>query len=232
VRAGLSIVIGGLLIGIACSPATRGELLFADDFSSGDFSHHSDHFRWGRSGRIEAGDPSRIVSVTGPAGEATHAVRFAYGTWQELRFHLTENASESRSERGQSRVAHPEVWISYWMRVPDNYFHRHVHPSNNKGWVYLWKDGYEHWSSDVPDTDVTPTTVSLHWWAAARDASEAGYGMSRVSLVSSRGRDGRGHRDRPSFARFMKVNDLDLLTLYRNGHLHLVWLIHASLDAL
>jgi len=30
------------------------ELLFEDNFSSGDFSKHNEYFRWGRSGTIES----------------------------------------------------------------------------------------------------------------------------------------------------------------------------------
>lgn len=186
------------------SAAEDDGLLFADDFSTGNLSRHNDHFRWGRSGDIPAADStsSRIERVEGPDGEPVHAMRFQYrgedhpdgpSNWSEQRFHLTESVDEQRTERGQSDVAHQEIWISYWLKVPENYHHTARQHGNQKGWLYLWKDGYEQWVSSHEDDDtVTPTTASLHWWPAGTD------GESRVSAIHSRERTDWGEK-RPSF---------------------------------
>lgn len=184
------------------APEAADAPLFSDDFSSGDLSKHNAHFRWSRSGAIPAaGNGSgKIVEVAGPDGEPVKAMRFRYvgsddggsgdkAHWSEQRFHLTTSIDETRSERGQSDVAYPEVWIAYSMLVPAN----HVHDGrNNKGWLYLWKDGYEQWAEKHPDDEtVTPTSASLHWWQAAGNTS-------KVTAVHSRERTAWGHK-KPSF---------------------------------
>jgi hypothetical protein len=185
-----------LLLALAATGA-QAQLLFQDDFSTGDLSKHNDRFRWGSGSIPKAGaGATNFDRITGPKGTQVNARRFRYGTWQEQRFHLTASKSESRGSNTKSKVAHREIWISYWMRVPSNYYHRKTGGAaghNNKGWVYLWKDAYERWTSSWADSDVTPTSMSLHWWPVSSPA-----GTSRVTVVASRYRDNWGNRARMS----------------------------------
>lgn len=141
-------VLGSMLAlgGLTFTPdSALAELLFEDDFASGDFSKHNAYFRWGRSGSIPlpGNDGGGLLqSVKGPAGSPVNAIRLTYGTWQEMRFHLTKSVSEVRTESGASNTVYPVVWMSYWLYVPANYAHGPTNPSNNKGFVTLWKDEY------------------------------------------------------------------------------------------
>ena len=210
---------GFLFAGIvfASGPALGSDPLFSDDFGSGDLSTHNDHFRWGSGGIPNPGSGSdRVVEVAGPHGTPVKARRFRYvgfndggsgdaARWDEQRFTLTKSVFDERTPNGQSDVAYPEVWISFWMRVPVNYFHmmRNGSPSgdNQKGWIYLWKDAYERWDSSWPDEAVTPTSISTHWWPLSDNSESVNYGMSRMTIVASSKRSGWGHLDTPTFLR-------------------------------
>jgi hypothetical protein len=180
------------------------ELLFSDDFSSQDLSNHSDFFRWGTGSIPGSGvGTDRIELVPGPNGRTTHALRFTYrGTreegasgdaahFAEQRFHLTRSRSERRTRNEPSNVAYQEVWIAYWFRVPEDYYHANGHAKNNKGFVYLWKDRYEVRGSSVPNQNVTPTANSIQWWPTGSN----GRGVSRVTVFSTRHRGSWSHMD-------------------------------------
>jgi hypothetical protein len=190
----------GMLIVALLPAAAAAELLFRDDFSSRDLSNHSEFFRWGPGGIQAVGSASdRIEDVTGPHQRTVQALRFTYrGTVQEgasgdrahfaeQRFVLTRNRSERRVRNDASQTAYQEVWIAYWLRVPHNYFHARGRANNNKGFVYLWKDRYEDRGS--ADEHVTPTANSIQWWPTGSN------GASRVSVFSTRQRNGWGHMD-------------------------------------
>jgi hypothetical protein len=192
-------------------------LLFRDDFASGDLATHNDYFRWGQGAVPGPGAGSgRIVTVQGPHGTDVQALRFRYvgiddggagdqAHFSEQRFALTRSADEDRDSTRPSDVSYPEVWISYWLYVPENYHHNltggTISGANQKGWLYLWKDRYERWTSAVSDDEVTPTSASLHWWPATEDQTRDDYGLSRASLVASRERSRWGHRTDASFVR-------------------------------
>ncbi len=176
--------------------SASANLLFEDDFATGDLSKANSYFRWGRSGAVaRSGEGSdRIVRVTGPNGSAVNAIRFEYmglntsarqddKYWKEERFHLTNSLSESRNESGAGSTAYPEVWISYWLRVPDNYAHGPNSPSNNKGFVTLWKNQY-----------MGPVGSAIDWW-------HTGSGRSRIGAWIGENGVNPGNLDEPSFIR-------------------------------
>jgi hypothetical protein len=186
-------------------PQAFARLLFEDDFSSGNFSRHNDFFRWGRSGEIPSSTTwsSWIESLVGPDGRQTNAIRFTYGTWQEVRFHLTRSVDERRGDNVPSDTIYPEIWVSYWMRVPANYFHRGLTVgNNNKGWLMLWKDRYANHGSSIPEDEITPTMNSFHWWnAGGTDQSHPEYGVSTLRIVNSRDNSSLGQRGSATFVR-------------------------------
>jgi hypothetical protein len=180
------LIFAGVILGWLVPEIASARLLFEDDFSSGDLSKRNAHFRWGGGELLFTGEgQDTIDKVSGPDGRRVNARRFRYGTWQEQRFHLTASADEPRTPNGRSNVAHQEIWVSYWMRVPANYQHSGSGGQaghNNKGWLYLWKDAYEQWHSRwKDDSTVTPTSLSLHWWPTSQAP-----GRSLVRIASTR----------------------------------------------
>lgn len=198
-------------------PGIDEDLLFFDDFSTADMSNHNAFFRWNQGEVPGPGaGASSVVMVQGPHGTGSHARRFRYiGTsaggsgddahFSEQRFALTRTLDEVRSRNDASETAYPEVWISYWLFVPENYNHTlkggTISGSNQKGWLYLWKDRYEKWVDSVPDEEVTPTSASFHWWPITENESSDFFGMTRASLVATRGRNSWGHKFSASFRR-------------------------------
>lgn len=136
---------------------------FEDSFESGDLSAtNTAGFRWDPPNRTsvvtaqkEVWNKTGRVSIPIPAGsnwapfQGTHSLRFDYNVdavWAEQRFNLGR--------------AYPDVWISFWLRVPFNYKHIDGPSSDNGKLLALWMDKYSSegdgptlvWSTElVPD---------------------------------------------------------------------------------
>jgi hypothetical protein len=136
-------------------PPVSGDVLFFDDFESGDFSAPGGGLRWGKPNRtsivrsdgcaVHNGSPVRNCGdnrvrrwESGPGG-GNHALRIRYPAGQnmaEQRFTLPEPMDE--------------VWISYWIRVPHNF--SHPGGNNNQKFFALWQDNYEYQGSGATAT--------------------------------------------------------------------------------
>lgn len=124
-----------------------GESIVSDSFESGDFSAPgSPGFKWSSV----TPTPTSIVTATALVFQTTllnksapetsqweaksgeHALRFLYPAgedWVEQRFALSE--------------PQPEIWMSFWLRVPTNYAHPKVKgASDNQKLFTVWMDGY------------------------------------------------------------------------------------------
>jgi hypothetical protein len=131
------------LISLFASTA-NGETLIVDSFESGDMSAtNEDGFAWGMNNRtsvvteeaavynnrkiynVPSGDPD----WTPKSGE--HSLRFRYPAGEAL--------AEQRFEIGK---AYPELWMSFWLKVPVNYAHPEVAGADNQKLFRLWMDGY------------------------------------------------------------------------------------------
>jgi hypothetical protein len=107
-----------------------------------------------------------LASINGPQNNIVNAVEFSYGTWQELRFHLTNKADQIVSEydNPEEDAHYPEVWISYDLKIPSNYFHRSSSSmKNNKGFASLWQG---HYSPEVKLQGI------IEWWPTPSGNSE------------------------------------------------------------
>ena len=136
-------------------PQTHAEVIYFDSFESGNLATtNSDGFSWNHTNRtsivihdeqdgpvaIYNGNP--IYNIHDPvmpdgtirdwkAFEGEHSLRFNYPdgvNWSEQRFDMGK--------------AYPEIWISFWVRVPHNYEHLDTESSDNGKWFALWMDDY------------------------------------------------------------------------------------------
>ncbi|GAA0839883.1 hypothetical protein GCM10009113_04080 [Marinobacter szutsaonensis] len=98
--------------------------IFKDSFETGDLqSTNSTGFFWQGSG-------GRTAVVTEAAKDGNYSLLFNYPAgepWTEQRFSL-----------GSS---YPDLWVSFWIRVPQNFYHPATSPSNNKFFA-IWMDDY------------------------------------------------------------------------------------------
>lgn len=158
----------------------HSEILFEDDFGSGDIAKHNDFFRWGSGAVRDAGAQSDdIVRIIGPNGTDVNAIEFTYGTWQEVRFHLTSSEDEIRTRNGLSNTSYDTVWISYDMSVPSNYKHRSSGGAgghNNKGFLTLWQGAYDGNAQNF---------VVLQYWPANNRSNEVDRSILSATIDGS-----------------------------------------------
>lgn len=101
----------------------RSEIKFFDGFESGKMlSTGTEGFIWSQIGGGDANkcNPSHCP-VQGTSYEKNYSLMMGYlagANWTERRYYFNRY--------------YPEVWISYWIRVPTNYTHNSGSPSNNK----------------------------------------------------------------------------------------------------
>lgn len=114
---------------------------------------------------------------TAYAGE--HSLRFRYPAgeaWTEQRYGLGK--------------AYPEIWMSYWVRIPDNYTHGPIGSPRNQKWGAIWTDDYSY-KGDGP-------TVVFNMWPDGSGGDSA----STVSITNATNMNA-GHIE--SYSGFIKV---------------------------
>lgn len=133
----------GALVVLMCSSAIAAPF-FQDSFESGDMSAtHSSGFEWSGNNRTGIVTHEAEVYSNGKvfnpapantdwtAKDGDHSLRFYYyggNSWAEQRFSL-----------GGS---YTDLWFSFWLRVPQNFYHPVTNPANNKLFA-IWMDAYE-----------------------------------------------------------------------------------------
>src|SRR5690606_25220930 len=74
-----------------------------------------------------------------------------------------DSSAEQRFDLGGS---YPEIWFSYWVRVPDNFYHRSGGGAANTKWLALWTNNYE---------DRTGVTAVWEYWPSSDGSSRIAY---------------------------------------------------------
>jgi hypothetical protein len=117
------------------SSIAHSESFFFDSFETGDLSATSvDGFKWADSNRTSVVTSEDISpSIFGNSTTGEHSLRFRYAAntaWSEQRFSI-----------GNS---YPELWMSFWLRVPTNFSHPATEEACcNQKLFFLWMDEYE-----------------------------------------------------------------------------------------
>lgn len=156
------------MLGIVTSSINAKEI-FNDSFESADMSAtNSDGFKWDKNNRtsVVIQDPSDgpvslymnkvtydIYSSVMPdksvrdwsAKDKTYALRFRYPAGQKW--------SEQRYDLGG---AYPDVWVSYWIRVPNNYYRG---SGRNNKWFNIQMAPMDQYS------DKTVSRVEMQDWS-------------------------------------------------------------------
>ena len=154
-----------LFAGLFLSASLAAQPILSDDFSTGDVSRSINGFKW--SGSDSPNDPSSATYVAETVtrhGELKDALHFYYkagSRWSEKRFDIGR--------------PHPELWVRYWIKVPDNFEHSSDSPNNNKFFA-LWMDDYSA-KGDGP-------TVFWNYWRSDSGSNltvSYSHGQNRVS---------------------------------------------------
>lgn len=162
-----------LVLASAIPIGLRCEVIGSDDFESGSISGQHGGFSWASHGNNVfaevdpvTGRPTIPANGKNSAGFAYRAKPAGEDSTAELRFNLASPM--------------PEIYLTYKIRIPDNYFHRPERPGNSK-WLMLWSNNYE---------DFAGLSVGWEYWP-----SGSGDGSSNLAYrwVDKNGRS--GHKD-------------------------------------
>lgn len=136
-----SFCVAGLTL--LCAASIQAEPLLVESFESGDMSvTNEDGFDWSRNNRTSVVTSEGAVYNNGPIDVDKPSGR----DWEPLhgdhslriRYSARSNMAEQRFDLGK---AYPEIWISFWLKVPINFTHPSNSPTNQK-LFRLWMDGY------------------------------------------------------------------------------------------
>jgi hypothetical protein len=132
-----------LALATLLASAANGEPLIVDSFESGDMSAtNADGFDWGNNNRTSVVTADAVVYNNGeinvpiPSGrdwgpfDGEHSLRIRYARGEPM--------AEQRFDMGKG---YPEIWMSFWLRVPVNFTHPSSTPNNQK-LFRLYMDGY------------------------------------------------------------------------------------------
>lgn len=130
-----------ILFGIAFGVTTvAAEVIVSDSFESGDMSAPGyDGFSWSRNNRTSIVNSTHVIWNNGarlnPIHEGKDWTAFSGENSLRFRYPAGENMAEQRFSLSQS---YTELWFSFWLRVPVNFYHT----SGNQKLFALWMDGY------------------------------------------------------------------------------------------
>lgn len=133
-------------------------IIFSDDFSSGGRGAGNNSFSW-------VGGANNIYADTDPL---TGLATIPYSGSYSLAFAHRAKADGSDSSAEQRfSIGSPlnELWMSYYVRIPDNYTHREQASSANNKWLAIWTNNYE--SNGI--------AVVLEYWPSADGGSKLAY---------------------------------------------------------
>lgn len=136
---------------LALSHSAHAELLFHDDFSSGDKSKSNSNFRW------TGGHNARVVEGVDRNGVTRPMLNFTYLAWGGSGSSDDKKWIEQRFELRQTSSSPlppgiPEFTMSFWLRVPSNFALSNADGgSENNKLFMLWMDKY---SSDGDGSTV------------------------------------------------------------------------------
>lgn len=181
------------LIMLVCIPfnAALAVDIYSTDFESGSFTSQNG-FTWTSS-----------VQTTISADQAksgTYSLKFTFIGGADG----TDAFSEQRFSLGGF---YPELWISYDLYIPNNYYHRDSTGSdNNKGLMKLWGGTY------APDTREGPLLGPSFWLNGGGTSNSIVYAASRINgldNVNNHHWDGPGntYHDPGSTSQAIKNND-------------------------
>ena len=136
----IGVVLAILLSG---SSVVNSAPLFEDGFESQSLKTVKNGIAWGSSNNTELS--------TEHAKGGLYSLKFTYAPTDDK----TDSFSEQRFKLGKP---YKEIWISYDIRIPENYYHRKTSygSSNNKGFIMLWGGDYSNPSGFKLGTEFWP----------------------------------------------------------------------------
>jgi len=199
----LALVLGA---GLGYPPPISAEVIFTDDFSSGDLSKSLGSASWGHATRV---DVSGAQNIVGPSS----AARFTFEGSSDL---SRDAMSELRFDLGK---IYQEVWIQYYLYVPSNYYHRDASGSDNNKMLRIWgqnySDGEKVGLSTWPESSGA-SRVMADWSLRGQSIGQKGDRYS--SFISSSDR-GKWMKIRVQVSAARSTGDYGTIRVWKNDEL-------------
>jgi hypothetical protein len=150
-----------------------GEVVGSDDFESGTFSSAKGGLSWLSYSR-------NVYVVTDPVtGKKTIPAHGSYSAGFSYRAKPPGEDGTAELRFSINRPM-PDIYLSYNVRIPDNFYHRPENPGNSK-WLMLWTNGYE---------DRVGVTVGWEYWPTSDSL-----GASKLAYRWVNSSGGSSHKD-------------------------------------
>jgi hypothetical protein len=143
--------------------SSSAEVFMTESFESGDLvNSNTQGFKW-----AGPNNTSVIEGVSRPGSQGDQALKFHYAAGQFM--------SEQRFDLG---MPYRELWLRYWLKVPENFEHSKTQPSNNK-LLALWMDDYSS-KGDGP-------SVVWEFWSDGKGGSQLAvhYSAGKYTITGS-----------------------------------------------
>lgn len=184
-------------LALLASSAVHGQTIISDSFESGDLSaRYTDGLRWGGTNNtsLVKRDPVMGDMIIYRSNRQEEVLMGWNREWQAkdgdvaMRFDFPAGANSWAEQRFSLDSAMPEIWISFWLKVPINFKHSSNSPGNNKLFA-LWMDDYS-------SKGAGPTVIWEFW--------NDGSGGSRLAYHYSPGgyKTANAHKQHTSFIRY------------------------------
>ena len=152
-----------LVLFLLLSVSSSADVFMTESFESGDLvKSNSQGFKWQGPNNTEV-----IKGISRPGSQGDQALKFHYAAGQYM--------AEQRFDLG---TPYRELWLRYWLQVPENFEHTKTQPSNNKLFA-LWMDDYSS-KGDGP-------SVVWEFWSDGKGGSQLAvhYSAGKYTITGS-----------------------------------------------
>lgn len=186
-----------LTMALLASGAAHSQAIISDSFESGDLSaRYSPGLSWGGTNNtsLVKRDPVLGDMIIYRANKREETQMGWNREWQakdgdvSMRFDFPPGRDTWAEQRFALDTAMPEIWISFWLKIPINYRHSSASPGNSKLFA-LWMDDYS-------AKGAGPTVIWEFW--------HDGSGGSRLAYHYSPGgyKTANSHKQHTSFIKY------------------------------
>lgn len=186
-----------ITVALLASGAAHGQSIISDSFESGDLSApQAPELKWGGTNNtsLVKRDPVLGDMILYRSNRHEETLMGFDREWQAkhgdiaMRFDFPAGKNSWAEQRFSLESAMPSIWISFWMKVPNNFRHSSNSPGNNKLFA-LWMDDYS--------SKGAGPTVIWEFWNNGSGGSNLAYHYSPGGYKTA-----NAHKQHTSFIRY------------------------------
>lgn len=157
-------------------------IIFQDRFATGKRGDLQNGFAWTTHSKNVYVDKDPLTGISTIPYSDKYSLGFTYRA-------KPDDQDATAQQRFTLGTPRPDIWFSYFVRIPDNFYHRTQRSGTNNKWFALWTDKYSGFGTQVvleywPDL-TGGSTLAYHWRANGVSSPHQG----RASFITP---DNRG----------------------------------------